>query len=176
MHTFLLSITHPRYKIGRKVFTTHVLDGGCSSQLLDLRGYIAALKSAHEVQEIAQEVELDLEIGAIIRRCYETGSSAPLFQRIRGVAPGFRILGAPAGVSRQPGRKFVRIALSLDMEPESTGREIVEAFHVLPRGQPLDRFMHMSHRDVTHRTIIPLISARNGPIGSEKVLECEASG
>jgi UbiD family decarboxylase len=96
------------------------------AQLVDLREYIAALQGAHEVQEIAQEVELDLEVGAIIRRCYETGSPAPFFRSIRGIAPGFRILGAPAGVSRQPNRKFARIALSLDMDPESTGREIVE--------------------------------------------------
>jgi UbiD family decarboxylase len=102
------------------------LTGITLSSLLDLRKYIAALHSAHEVQEIAQEVELDLEVGAIIRRCYETGSPAPFFQRIRGVNPGFRILGAPAGVSRQPNRKLARIALSLDMDLESTGREIVE--------------------------------------------------
>jgi UbiD family decarboxylase len=91
-----------------------------------LRAYIAALQSVREVQEIAQEVELDLEVGAIIRRCYETGSPAPFFQRIGGITPGFRILGAPAGASRQPGRRLARIALSLDMKPESTGREIVE--------------------------------------------------
>jgi UbiD family decarboxylase len=96
------------------------------SQTLDLRAYIEALRSAHEVQEVAQEVELDLEVGAIIRRCYETGGPAVLFERIRGVAPEFRILGAPAGVSRQPGRRLARIALSLDMEATSTGREIVE--------------------------------------------------
>ena len=54
------------------------------AQLVDLREYIAALQGAHEVQEIAQEVELDLEVGAIIRRCYETGSPAPFFQSIRG--------------------------------------------------------------------------------------------
>ena len=69
-------------------------------QLSDLRAYIAALHAAHEVQEVAQEVNLDFEVGAIIRRCYETGSPVPLFERIRGTAPSFRILGAPAGASR----------------------------------------------------------------------------
>ena len=65
--------------------------------LLSLRDYIEALRAIGEVQEIDQEVELDLEVGAIIRRCYETGAAAPLFQRITGVTPGFRILGAPVG-------------------------------------------------------------------------------
>ncbi len=63
--------------------------------LLSLRDYIAALQAIGEVQPIGQEVELDLEVGAIIRRCYETGSPAPLFNHIRGVPDGFRILGGP---------------------------------------------------------------------------------
>jgi UbiD family decarboxylase len=94
--------------------------------LLSLRDYIAALRSIDEVREIDQEVELDLEVGAIIRRCCETGAPAPLFQRIRGVPSGFRILGAPAGASRQPGRSLARVALSLGLDPAATGREIVE--------------------------------------------------
>ncbi len=94
--------------------------------LLDLRDYIAALKAADEVREISHEVELDLEVGAVIRRCYETGSPAPLFNRMRGATPGFRILGAPAGTSRKPGRRLVRVALSLDMDPSSTAEDILK--------------------------------------------------
>lgn len=94
--------------------------------LLSLRDYIAALRSINEVQEIDQEVEIDLEVGAIIRRCYETSSPAPLFNRIRGVPHGFRILGAPAGLSRQPGRSLARIALSLGLDPSAIGQDIVE--------------------------------------------------
>ena len=94
--------------------------------LLSLRDYIEALRTIGEVQEIDQEVELDLEVGAIIRRCYETGAPAPLFRRIRGVTPGFRILGAPAGISGQPGLSLARVALSLGLDPASTSRDIVE--------------------------------------------------
>ncbi|MEJ0015627.1 MAG: UbiD family decarboxylase [Acetobacteraceae bacterium] len=94
--------------------------------LLSLRDYIAALQAIGEVQEIDQEVDLDLEIGAIIRRCYETGAPAPLFQRIRGITPGFRVFGAPAGTSRQPGLSLARIALSLGLDATATGSDIVE--------------------------------------------------
>jgi 4-hydroxy-3-polyprenylbenzoate decarboxylase len=93
--------------------------------LLDLRAYVAALEALGEVQEISREVELDLEVGAVIRRCYETGSPAPLFTRLHGAAPGFRILGAPAGISRKPGHRLARVALSLDMEPYSTAQDIL---------------------------------------------------
>jgi UbiD family decarboxylase len=95
--------------------------------LTDLRAYITALQAIGEICEIDQEVDLDLEIGAIIRRCYEIGAPAPLFTRIRGQSHGFRILGAPAGTSCQPGLHLARIAVSLGFPPETSAREIVEA-------------------------------------------------
>lgn len=104
-------------------------------RLKSLREYVEALQEIGEVQEIDKEVDLDLEIGAISRRCYETGAPAPLFNSIRGVEKGFRVLGAPAGVSSQPGLYLSRIALSLGLEPRSTGREIVEAL-VAARPRP----------------------------------------
>ena len=95
-------------------------------QLRDLRAYINALKEIGEVQEIDQEVDLDLEIGAIIRRSYELRAPAPLFNHIKGVEAGFRILGAPVGVSNQPGLYLSRVALSLGLEPQTSGAEIME--------------------------------------------------
>ena len=99
-----------------------------------LRAYVEALAEAGELQPIAREVDLDLEIGAICRRCYETGAPAPLFINIRGVAPGFRVLGAPAGVSARPGQYLARIALSLGLPANTHGRDIVEAL-VAGRGR-----------------------------------------
>lgn len=93
----------------------------------DLRAYIAELAAVGELTEVARQVDWNLEIGAIIRRCYETGAPAPLFKCIRDIEAGFRVLGAPAGISRQPGRYLVRVALSLGLPPGATGREIVEA-------------------------------------------------
>ncbi len=95
--------------------------------LKSLREYIEALKEVGEVQEINLEVDLNLEIGAISRRCGETGAPAPLFNNIKGIEPGFRVLGAPGGVSNQPRLYLSRIALALGLPPQATGREIVEA-------------------------------------------------
>jgi UbiD family decarboxylase len=95
--------------------------------LTDLREYIDRLRGLGEIQDVATPVALDLELGAIVRRCYETGSPAPLFSAFSDHPAGFRILGAPAGLSRQPGLQLARVAVSLDMPQGSTGRDIVEA-------------------------------------------------
>jgi len=102
--------------------------------LKSLRDYLDALTAVGELVTVEQEVDWNLEIGAITRRCYETGAPAALFQRIKGIEPGFRVLGAPAGTSRQPGRYLARVAISLGLAPEATGGEIVEAL-VAARGR-----------------------------------------
>jgi UbiD family decarboxylase len=102
-------------------------NGTAPTALKNLRDYLEALDGLGELQPIDEEVALDLELGAIIRRCYETGAPAPLFNRITGVEDGFRVLGAPAGISRQPGLQLARVALSLGLPPSSNGNEIVSA-------------------------------------------------
>lgn len=94
----------------------------------DLRTYLEALRAIGEVQVIDHPVDLDLEIGAISRRAGETGQAAPLFQSIREVRKGLRVLGAPGGVSSRPGQRLSRIALAVGLPPTATGREIVEVF------------------------------------------------
>jgi 4-hydroxy-3-polyprenylbenzoate decarboxylase len=93
----------------------------------DLRDYIATLRHIGEIQDVAAPVSLDLELGAIVRRCYETGAPAPLFTSFADHGPGYRILGAPAGLSGQPGMALCRVALSLGLPPTSTGQDIVAA-------------------------------------------------
>ena len=95
--------------------------------LKSLREYIAALHEIGEVQEIHKEVDWNLEIGAVSRRCYEIGAAAPLFSNIKGIETGFRVLGAPGGVSSRPGQYLSRVALSLGLAPRATGREIITA-------------------------------------------------
>jgi UbiD family decarboxylase len=95
--------------------------------LSSLREYLDALRDLGELQDVAHEVDWNLEIGAVTRRCYETGAPAPLFSRIKGVEPGFRVLGAPAGLSARPGQRFARVAVSVGLPPGATALEIVEA-------------------------------------------------
>lgn len=94
----------------------------------DLREYIAALTAIGEVQPISVEVDWNLEVGAIIRRSYDLKAPAPLFQNIRGYPNGYRIFGAPVGISRQQGRTFARLAMSLGLPPEATPQEIMDYF------------------------------------------------
>ncbi|MBI2360354.1 MAG: UbiD family decarboxylase [Deltaproteobacteria bacterium] len=93
----------------------------------DLREYISALEREGEIQRIEQEVDPDLEVGAIIRRSYDLRAPAPLFLSLKGYPRG-RIFGAPIGLSRQQGRPFARFAISMDMPPESTPLEIIEEY------------------------------------------------
>ena len=95
--------------------------------LKDLRAYIDALKDIDEIQEVDREVDWNLEMGAVIRRSYELEAPAPLFNRIKGIEPGFRALGAPAGVCRIPGHYLARVAISLGLPADATGQTIVEA-------------------------------------------------
>lgn len=106
-------------------------------QLKDLREYLGALRAIGELQEVNAEVGLDLEIGAIARRLYETGGPAALFSRIRGIEPGFRVLAAPAGVSRQPGLYLSRVALSLELEARASGQDIVNALAEAMTAEPV---------------------------------------
>jgi 4-hydroxy-3-polyprenylbenzoate decarboxylase len=46
--------------------------------LKSLREYIEALQTVGEIQEINQEVDLDLELAAIIRNSYEQKAPTPL--------------------------------------------------------------------------------------------------
>src|SRR5260370_26709663 len=95
-----------------------------SRHLSSLRQYLDALRDLGELQEIAHEVDWNLEIGAVTRRCYETGAPAPLFGRVKGAAPALRVLRAPAGLSARPGQRFARVAGSVGLPPAATARDI----------------------------------------------------
>jgi 4-hydroxy-3-polyprenylbenzoate decarboxylase len=105
--------------------------------LKSLREYISELQSLGELQTIDVEVDLNLELAAITRRCNELGAPAPLFERIKGIKKGYRALGAPAGISRQPGRELIRLAVSLGLPPDSHGLQIVEALASAREREPL---------------------------------------
>src|SRR6516225_1019380 len=107
------------------------------NRLRSLREYVDRLKALGEIQEIDVEVDWNLEMGAIIRRCYEIKAPAPLFNKIKGIEPGFRVLGAPAGLSRQPGRPLTRVALSLGLPATASAGTIIEALAAAHAKTPL---------------------------------------
>lgn len=95
----------------------------------DLRTFIAALDSLGDIMHVKHEVDGDYEPAAITRRSYEIRSPAPLFDRIKGVEPGFRLFGAPAALSSLPTMPYARLAMSLGLPPAATGPEIIEALY-----------------------------------------------
>ena len=105
--------------------------------LKSLRDFIAELHSIGDLQKVSTEVDLDLEIGAICRRCYEAGAAAPLFENIKGIQKGFRVLGAPGGVGARPNLPLARIALAVGLPPNTGGRAIVESLVEARRRKPI---------------------------------------
>jgi 4-hydroxy-3-polyprenylbenzoate decarboxylase len=138
--------------------------------LTDLRQYIEALRGLGDLQEIDLPVALDMELGAITRRCYETGAPAPLFNTFSDHPGGMRILGAPAGLSARPGQELLRVATSLELPSDSGGLDIVEVLAAsldLPRVAPVlvddaPCFQNVATGDEVDLMRLPLPYQRDG--------------
>ena len=85
----------------------------------DLREYIAALKKTGDLAEVDQEVDWNLEVGAIIRRIAE-GKKGPslLFNKIKDYPAGYRILGEPLVTNRH-------LSIAMGMPAASSYKEIL---------------------------------------------------
>jgi UbiD family decarboxylase len=92
----------------------------------DLRGYLDVLEELGDLTRVWRQVSWNLEAGAITRLSYERTGPAPLFENISAAAPGFRLLGAPAGLSSLPGQPWARVALSVGLPADSTPARIVD--------------------------------------------------
>jgi phenylphosphate carboxylase alpha subunit len=112
-------------------------------EINDLRDYLDLLEEYEEVQRIQMEVDWNLEMGAITRRCYDLGAPAALFENVKGYPKGFRALGAPLGASRKRGHSlFARTALALGMRPGTSAKEIMQSY--LQRKEKLIRPISVS--------------------------------
>ena len=95
----------------------------------DLRDFLDLLDEHDELQRIQVEVDWNLEMGAITRRCYDLGAAAALFENVKGYPKGFRALGAPLGASRKRGHSlFARTALALGMHSSASPKEIMQTY------------------------------------------------
>ena len=100
----------------------------------DLRDFIKLLESHGELQRVREEVDWNLEMGAVTRRVYDLGAPAALFEKIKGYPEGYRALGAPFGTSKARGHAlFARTALALGLGPDASAKEIMA--HYLERKQ-----------------------------------------
>ncbi|MBI2853960.1 MAG: UbiD family decarboxylase [Chloroflexi bacterium] len=87
----------------------------------DLREFIAKLEKEGEVQRIEEEVDPNLEAGAMLRRSAERGLPAPFFQKVKGCPKGYRLIGNSVA-------KYRRIAIAMDMNPDTPPRELQEEY------------------------------------------------
>jgi 4-hydroxy-3-polyprenylbenzoate decarboxylase len=97
--------------------------------LRDLREYIDVLERHGELVRVREEVDWNLEMGAIVRRCYDLGAPAPLFENVKGYPPGYRALGAPVGPSKRPGHSlYARTAIALGLPPDTPPKKLMDIY------------------------------------------------
>jgi 4-hydroxy-3-polyprenylbenzoate decarboxylase len=82
----------------------------------DNRSYTEALLKTGDAITVNEEVDWDLEMGAIVRRTCEKKGPAVYFKNIKDY-PGFECVGAPIATYR-------RLAIALGMDPNSTVPEV----------------------------------------------------
>lgn len=87
----------------------------------DLREFIEVLGKTGDLIRITEEVDWNLEAGAITRRSNEKQGPAILFERIKGYPPGFRLMGGTIATYR-------RLAIAMGLNPEASYSEILDAF------------------------------------------------
>ncbi|HLA28998.1 MAG TPA: UbiD family decarboxylase [Syntrophales bacterium] len=87
----------------------------------DLREFIDRLKKTGDLIDINEEVDWNLEAGAIMRRAYEKWQPAQLFNKIKGYKKGFRLMGGPLAT-------FRRLAVGMGMDPETSYTDMLNEF------------------------------------------------
>jgi phenylphosphate carboxylase alpha subunit len=96
----------------------------------DNREFIKALQESGDLVTIEQEVDWDLEMGAIIRRACEQQVQAPYFKKIKDY-PGFEAFGAPLATYR-------RLAIAMGLDASASIPEIGAAYVERTKGKPID--------------------------------------
>lgn len=94
---------------------------------LKFRDFIQVLRDENDLVEITKEVDPYLEVGAIMRKAYESNLPAPLFTNIKGASKDlFNILGCPAGLRSREIGDHGRIAHHLGLDPKTPIKEIID--------------------------------------------------
>jgi len=87
----------------------------------DLREYIAAIEKSGDLLRVKQEVDWDMELGAVSRRNFEQSGPALLFEKIKDYPSGYAILNGPVATWR-------RVAIAMGLPPDTSVREIYAAY------------------------------------------------
>lgn len=103
----------------------------------NLRDYIAELDKQGQLLQINQEVDCNLELGAIMKKNNNQKGPALLFNKLKGFPDGFRVFGSPVGAFHKPGMCYSRIATSLGMDPETNILELIEKLSTIEKLPPV---------------------------------------
>jgi UbiD family decarboxylase len=92
------------------------------------RDYLATMKEMGELVEIDDEIDWNLEMGAVFRHSAETCAPMAMFNNVTGAAPGFRAADWGMGKSSYPGQPWRRLAVMLGLPPETGLMDIQAAY------------------------------------------------
>ena len=95
----------------------------------DNREYIERLKASGDLVTVEQEVDWDLEMGAIVRRVCEKQLASPYFKKITDY-PGWEALGAPMATYR-------RLAIAMGLDANSSIPDIAAEYVKRTKEKPI---------------------------------------
>ena len=87
----------------------------------DLRDFLARLEKEGELTRFEEQVDWNLEAGAITRRSLETGLPAPFFENVKDYPKGYRLVSCVLA-------NLKRIAIAMEMKPDAPMRELIEEY------------------------------------------------
>src|SRR3990172_8512189 len=87
----------------------------------DLREFFKKLEDMNELVKINEEVDWNLEAGAIMRKANESESPCVLFENIKGYPKGYRLASGVLST-------FKRLAIAMEINPDSTYNEILDEY------------------------------------------------
>lgn len=133
----LLSLRSSPIKL-RPYSSKSLLNTNQSDPQLDFRDFVEVLRKDGDIADIRQEVDPDLEVGAIVRRVSETNAKAPLFHNVKGARDGlWKIFGNAASLRNDDKFRYGRIARSLGLPPDSSWKDILTKMGLATHRDPL---------------------------------------
>lgn len=87
----------------------------------DIRAFISELEERGDARKIMDEVDWNLEAGAMIRLANEENLPAPFFQKITGYPDGYRLFGEVLNTHR-------KIAIAMNMSPDTPPGQLIEEY------------------------------------------------
>ncbi|OBS17112.1 hypothetical protein FPOA_12386 [Fusarium poae] len=94
---------------------------------LDFRAFVEQLRKDGDLADIHQEVDPNLEVGAIVRRVSENNAKAPFFHNVKGARDGlWKMFGNAASLRSDDKLRYGRIATSLGLPLDSSWKDILD--------------------------------------------------